>query len=63
MSVIIKAYQKYQNIKIQKELAEQAAQTAADNRAMASYNQMTAENKTPWIGECGDLGILMVGKN
>ncbi len=44
-----KSYQKYQNIKIQKELAAQAAQTAADNRTAASYNQMTAEqNAMDW---------------
>ena len=44
-----KAYQKYQSIKLQKQMAEQAAQTAADNRAMASYNQMTAEeNAIDW---------------
>jgi len=44
-----KAYQKYQNIKIQKELADQAAQAAADNRAAASYDQMTAEqNAMDW---------------
>ena len=44
-----KAYQKYQNIKLQKQMAEQAAQTAADNRAMASYNQMAAQdNAMDW---------------
>ena len=44
-----KAYQKYQSIKLQKQLADQAAEAAADNRAAASYDRMTAEqNAMDW---------------
>jgi len=44
-----KAFQKYQKIKLQKEMADEAAQAAADNRAAASYDEMAAEeNSMDW---------------
>jgi len=44
-----KAYQKYQTIQLNQELAEKAEQTAADNRAAASYNQAAAvQNSMDW---------------